>query len=244
MEGRILVIGGSEAFPGAVYLAGISALRSGAQSVMIMTPEKVAWAINALSPDLMTVKLPGDHLSMSHKDIISEKVKTADVLLLGNGAGTHKDTATLMKRLMQREEPKVVDADAVKVLENNEVQHAILTPNRAEWELLAKHNDISTLVHSQDTVIIQKNNPTCIHAKDEHVEVSVNEGLHKAGMGDVLAGLCAGSLAQGLSLKDAAVAATKTGNEIAELLAQKKQGYYFLASDLVEELERTKTLEP
>ena len=48
---RVLVVGGSEEYSGAVYLAGIAALRSGAESVIVMAPEKVAWALNALSPD-------------------------------------------------------------------------------------------------------------------------------------------------------------------------------------------------
>ncbi|MEK6808840.1 MAG: NAD(P)H-hydrate dehydratase, partial [Nanoarchaeota archaeon] len=48
-NGRVLVIGGSKDYVGAVVLAGLSALRSGCDWVTVITPEKVAFAINSLS---------------------------------------------------------------------------------------------------------------------------------------------------------------------------------------------------
>ncbi|MBI4079605.1 hypothetical protein HY414_00005 [Candidatus Kaiserbacteria bacterium] len=63
-----------------------------------------------------------------------------------------------------------------------------------------------------------------------------NKGLRKAGTGDVLAGLIAGFLAQGLSPLAAVKRGCETGNTIANILTKKKKGYYFLASDIVKEL--------
>ncbi|HEY4488031.1 MAG TPA: NAD(P)H-hydrate dehydratase, partial [Candidatus Paceibacterota bacterium] len=73
---RVLVIGGSEEYAGAPYLAGIAALRTGAESVVIMAPEKVAWTINALSPDLMTRKLKGRYLTKAHERTIRRQMET------------------------------------------------------------------------------------------------------------------------------------------------------------------------
>ena len=56
-NGLVLVVGGSKNFAGAVALAGLAALRSGCDLVKIIAPEKVAWAINSYSPDLVTMKL-------------------------------------------------------------------------------------------------------------------------------------------------------------------------------------------
>ena len=53
-NGRLLIIGGSPEYTGAPALAGVAALRSGADSVVVAAPEKVAWAINRLSADLVT----------------------------------------------------------------------------------------------------------------------------------------------------------------------------------------------
>ena len=72
--------------------------------------------------------------------------------------------------------------------------------------------------------------------KQKLKQKKTNPGLQKAGTGDVLAGMCAGYLAQGLSLWSAAKEAVTTGNTIADVLTKKKKGYYFLASDLAREL--------
>ncbi|MDO8523731.1 MAG: NAD(P)H-hydrate dehydratase [bacterium] len=236
--GRVLIVGGSREYTGALYLAGVAALRSGAESVLIMAPEKVAWAINALSPDLMTRKLRGTYLSQSHERAIRKQLKTADVLLIGNGATTRPGAAALMRRLMRWKGLKVVDADALKVLRKNEVSNAILTPNEGEWKLLDRHNDIRKLL-ANGNVIIRKGGRTEIVAKGKKFRMrQVNPGLSKAGMGDVLAGLCAGYLAKGFAPLRASCEAARVGNEVAALLTKKKRGYFFLASDLVQELKK------
>lgn len=235
---RVLVVGGSEEYTGAVYLAGIAALRSGAESVIAMAPEKVAWALNALSPDLITRKLRGKHLALSHKAEIMRQLKTADVLVVGNGATTRPGTAALMRALCKWPGPKVIDADALKALRGNKISNAILTPNGGEWKLLEKNNNIKKLL-AQNVVIIKKGMPTEILSRTKAFrQKSTNRGLEKAGTGDVLAGMCAGYVAQGLSLWDAAKKACETGNTIAELLTKKKKGYYFLASDIAQELKK------
>lgn len=241
MAKRVLVVGGSEEYTGAVFLAGVSALRAGAESVIVMTPEKVAWALNVLSPDLMTRKLKGAYLSKAHEGAIRKQMRTADILVLGNGAGTRVGAAALMRSLLRSPLPKVVDADALKVLRGNAVNNAILTPNAGEWKLLSEHNDIKKLL-ADGNVIIKKGYPTEIWTRRVHISVPTNEGLSKAGTGDVLAGMCAGFLAAGLSPFAAAKAACKTGNKIADILTKRKKGYYFLASDIVGEMRKIRTV--
>ena len=236
---RVLIVGGSEEYSGAVYLAGIAALRSGAESVIVMAPEKVAWALNALSPDLITRKLRGKYLSLSHKAEILRQLKTADVLVIGNGATTRPATAALMRALCTWPGKKVIDADALKVLRGNRIANAILTPNSGEWNLLKNNYDIKRLL--AQNVIIKKSMPTEILFKTKMFrQKNTSRGLEKAGTGDVLAGLCGGFLAQGFSLWDAAKKACETGNTVAGLLTKKKRGYYFLASDIVQELQKNR----
>jgi len=241
MRGRVLVVGGSEEFTGAVYLAGIAALRSGAESVIVMAPERAAWALNALSPDLTTRKLKGRYLSLVHEATIRKQLKTADVLILGNGATTRPGTAVLMRSLMRWPGAKVIDADALKTLRGSAVRNAILTPNEREWNLLKEHSDTKKLL-ANGNVIIKKGNPSRIlAAKQQFSQRRTNRGLEKAGMGDVLAGLCAGYLARGYPLWSAAMHATKLGNNIAGMLTKKKRGYFFFASDIVKELRKAGT---
>ena len=255
---KVLVVGGSEEYVGAVYLAAIAALRAGAESVIVMAPEKVAWALNTISPDIMTRKLKGRFLSTSHAKTIKKLLKTADILLIGNGAGVHPHTSSLMRTLSEWPGLKVIDADALKALRGTRVKNAILTPNEGEWEMLQKGSDIKKLL--EKNVIIQKGRHTRIlSANKTYRQKRTNPGLEKAGMGDVLAGLCAGFLAclprgrrlparraqagrqtQGLTLWDAAKKAADIGNTIAGILSTRKKGYYFLASDIVNELSRAR----
>lgn len=239
---HVLIVGGSEEFTGAVFLAGVAALRSGAESVIAMTPEKVAWALNALSPDLITRKLRGTHLVLSHKAVIMRQLKTTDVLVLGNGASLHPQTVALMRKLVEWPGLKVIDADALKVLRGSRVSNAILTPNKGEWALLERNNSIEKLL-AHNVVIVKKGMPTEILSDTKTFrQRRTNRGLEKAGTGDVLAGLCAGYLAQGLSLWLAAKKACETGNVIAEILTKRKKGYYFLASDIVQEMQKLRAL--
>ena len=59
-NGRVLVVGGSIDYVGAPYFAAMAALRSGVDLVTVAAPEKVAWTINSLSPDLITKKFKCD----------------------------------------------------------------------------------------------------------------------------------------------------------------------------------------
>ncbi|MBI4088163.1 NAD(P)H-hydrate dehydratase [Candidatus Kaiserbacteria bacterium] len=238
--GRVLLVGGSPDFVGAPYLAAIAALRAGAESVIVMAPEKIAWAINTLSPDLMTRKLKGSHLSIKHERAIRRQMKTADILVLGNGAGLHRDTVMLLRSLMRSLILKVIDADALKVLRGRYVRNAILTPNEGEWRLLEKNSGLKKLL-AHGNVIVKKGFPTKILSNKQAITIKhTNKGLRKAGTGDVLAGLIAGFLAQGLSPLTAAKRGCETGNTIANILTKKKKGYYFLASDIAKELEYLK----
>ena len=233
---RVLVVGGSDDYVGAPYLAAVAALRSGSESVIVMAPEKVAWAINCLSPDIMTRKLSGSHLAHRHLAAIHKLLQTADILLLGNGTGVHPESASLMRELMKWDGLKVIDADAIKALRGNDIKHSIITPNEREWKLLDKNSDVEKLlVHN---VIVKKGMRTSILGRSKNYALTPNRGLTKAGSGDVLAGLCAGYLAQGMHLFSAAQNACKTGTLVADVLTKKKKGYYFLASDLVEEIQK------
>ena len=148
-NGRVLVIGGSKDYIGAPALAGLAALRSGCDIVKIATPEKVAWAINALSPDLITVKLKGDYLRSAHlKELLSLR-KDFDVVLIGSGASQidKKFLNDLLKRLSKLQVPLVIDADAVKIAEIKNIENTIITPHGKEFELFLQTNKKTRLIN-------------------------------------------------------------------------------------------------
>ncbi|UCE44348.1 MAG: NAD(P)H-hydrate epimerase, partial [Candidatus Bathyarchaeota archaeon] len=68
--GRLLIVGGSEVFSGAPALVALSALRSGVDLTYTVAPERTAYAISSLAPDLITVKLEGRHLNLHNIAVV------------------------------------------------------------------------------------------------------------------------------------------------------------------------------
>lgn len=241
-NGRVLVIGGSKEYVGAVALAGLAALRSGVDWVTVAAPEKVAWAINALSSDLVTVKLDGDYISIKHHAQINELIKKYNTILIGNGIGLKAETKQLVNKIIKIDKNKVIDADGIKSVKLQDVKNAILTPHQREFKILLKNsklNENNFKRYLNNNVILLKGTVDKIISKNKTLlNKTGNAGMSKAGTGDVLAGLCAGFLGQGLSLQQSAVNAAYFNGLIGDILLKKKKGFTYLASDMVEEIKR------
>lgn len=240
-SGHVLIIGGSEDYTGSLILAGLAALRSGCDIVTIACPEKNAWAINAYAPDLITKKLKGKELKQKHLKELRDLIEKADVLLIGNGAGTSKATSKFYRELVREEKErlKVIDADAIKVLSLQEINNSVITPHKKEFEVLLKNSNVkdSDKEIISDNIILLKGSTDKILTKKKVSNIQGgNPGLAKAGTGDVLAGLVAGFLAQTKDKEKAAATASKINKKIGEVLLKKKKGYSFIASDMVEEI--------
>ena len=97
-NGKVLVVGGSKRYTGAPYFASIAAYRTGVDIVTLCAPEKVAWTINLMSPDIITTKMLGEELDMTHTKEILALSESHDVLLIGNG---FKDVKLYLKVMNQ-----------------------------------------------------------------------------------------------------------------------------------------------
>ena len=266
-NGKVLAVGGSKDYAGAVALAGIAAMRSGADWVTIAAPEKVAWAVNCLSADLVTVKLEGDYFSLRHLIKVEDLARNHDMLLIGNGIGLKKETQSFLKSIIKKSEKLkkmlVVDADAIKLLSSNDLKNSILTPHIKELEIFLLNSKIKNSIlkkiineknitkkalliknnlwdfFNKNNVLLLKGPVAAIISKDGiFLNKNVNPGMTKAGTGDVLAGLCAGFLAQGNTLLQSAINATYFCGLIEGILEKKKKGFTYLASDMAEEIKR------
>ena len=263
-NGRVLIVGGSEDYVGAVALAGLSALRSGADWVTVAAPEKVAWAINCLSADLMTIKLKGNYFSLSHIDEIKKLAEKHDVVLLGNGIGLKKETKLFLKGVIKKIKNFVVlDADGIKALSSNDLRNSIITPHIKELEIFMQNSNIKNsiikkiineknvqkkalLIKNSLKGFFEKNNVlllkgligAVISKNNIFLNKNLEPGMTKAGTGDVLAGLCAGFLAQSRNLQQSAVNATYFCGLIEKILLKKKKGFTYLASDMIDEIRR------
>ena len=314
-NGTVLVVGGSRNFVGAVTLAGLAALRSGADLVKIVAPEKVAWAINAYSPDIITKKFPSEIFLPIHFSIIKEEInkfdvseiakahtlglkskasrrmrvseansltshgfpsmlkntpralargRVFDILLIGNGIGLNKETKKFCKMTIRNiKKLKVIDADAIKSISMDDAENSIITPHSKELEYFLINSKVnksiineinnesnisrkSKLIKKITQKFLDKNNIILLKGKIDIIisknkifyNKTGNAGMTKGGTGDVLAGLCAGFLAQSKDLLQSAVNAAYFNGLIGDILLKKKKGFSYLASDMVEEIKR------
>ena len=238
-NGEVLIIGGSEDYVGCLALAGLAALRTGIDWITIAAPEKVAWAVSALSPDLVVKKCKGSYFTLNNYKQLMGFVNQHDAVLIGNGIGQNKQTKQLIKKLVKNiKKPLVIDADGIKAISLNEVNNAIITPHKKEFELLLKNTKQDLMLNLKDNIIIKKGKIDLIITKDETLSNKTgNEAMTKAGTGDVLAGFAVGFLAQGLSLKQSAINAAYINGKVGDYL-KKKKGYSFIASDLVNDYNK------
>lgn len=246
-NGHVLVVGGSVDYTGAptfVGQAALAVLRSGADLVTIAAPEKVAWAINKISPDLITKKLPGNLLTPLHLAEVMRLARNADVVVVGNGIGMRPMTRLFVNTLVRRiDKPIIIDADALKMVRLQDVKRAVLTPHGGEWKTLLENSGLTGKSAKQiqsllkDNVLVLKGHPkTQIVSKTKvATNTTGNAGMTHGGTGDVLAGIIAGLIAQGNDAFTSAKVATYVNGKIGELL-YKKMGFGYLASDMVKQI--------
>ena len=244
-HGKVLVIGGSRDYAGAPALAALAALRTGIDLSIVAAPEQTAWTINTYSPDLITKKFEGDFFNWDNVKEVIEYCEDGnfDAILIGPGLGLEPNTMDFVKEVVERIQlPKVIDADALKSLDDAEIRNAVLTPHKAEFYALTEEelpNDLNERIEvikryaKKDKIILFKS-PTDIITDGHSIELNQtgNPGMTVGGTGDVLAGLCLGFLAQTKDLFNSAYAAAYLNGKIGDYLLRKK-GYGFTASDMI-----------
>jgi NAD(P)H-hydrate epimerase len=212
-HGHVLLVGGDRGMNGAVQLAGLAALRTGAGLVSLATRPEHAAAIAAASPELMS------HGVASGRELAG-LLGRATVVAIGPGLGRSSWSRDLFATVLQSRLPLLLDADALNLLasEPSRHDHWILTPHPGEAGRLLgmparqvqadRFSALEGILHIFGGVAVLKGAGTLIGAAEAPVAVcaSGNPGMATAGMGDVLTGVIAGLIAQGLALRQAATA--------------------------------------
>lgn len=238
--GHVLIVGGGPGMPGAARLCGEAALRSGAGRVSVATHPDHAATICASRPELMC------H-AVNDADGLAPLLEKADVVAFGPGLGQSDWARSLYKLLESYEGLSVWDADALNLLSNapKSVKNRIITPHPGEAATLLQSDSVQTdrpaaveaLAAKYGGVAVLKGAGTLISANEEVpvISTSGNPGMAAAGMGDVLTGVIAAFLAQGLLLFDAAATGVEVharAGDVAALGGERGM----LASDLLESL--------
>jgi hydroxyethylthiazole kinase-like uncharacterized protein yjeF len=209
--GHVLVIGGDYGMGGAVRMAAEAAACVGTGLVSVATRAEHITIVSGNRPELMchAVNSPKTLLPLANK---------ATVIAIGPGLGQTKWSERLFAAALDLPKPKVVDADALNLLAKNAVKRDdwILTPHPGEAARLLQTTAkqiqtdrlcaVRTLQQRYGGVAVLKGAGTLVCAGENEIYIcdAGNPGMASGGMGDVLTGVIAGLLAQGLSLLHAA----------------------------------------
>jgi len=245
-NGKVLVIAGSEDYPGAASLSAMAALavlRSGADHVRVAAPSRVAWVVNTFAPDIITTKLSGKRFTAIHLKKVLKMSKEADVILIGPGIGNKSGSfiRSLTTVLTTAKKKIVLDADANNAIDLKKIDNAIITPHRREFKTLLKNSRLtrSTLKKNlRNNIILLKGPVDEVISKSNTTHNRCgNSVMTKAGTGDVLAGLAAGFYAQSNAPEESARAAAYVNGKTGDYLL-KKFGRTFTASDIVANIHK------
>jgi len=242
--GRVLIVGGDHGIGGAVRLAAEAALRSGAGLVTVATqgahlPGLLAGVPEALAHGIETA------------DDLNSLLQKASVVAVGPGLGKSHWGRMLLKQVMAFDMPLVVDADALNLLAEAPHKHGrwILTPHPGEAGRLLgtdtatvqrdRYACVERIAERFDAVTVLKGAGSLVAAHGEVTAVCTagNPGMAAPGMGDVLTGVIAALVGQGLPLAEAARQGVYVHAAAGDLAArQGERG--LLARDLMEPLRR------
>jgi NAD(P)H-hydrate epimerase len=242
--GRVLIVGGDVGMAGAVCLAGMAAYRSGAGLVSLATHPLHASALNASHPELIVC-------AVEEVSTLQKQLTKADVVVLGPGLGQSSWSRMCFDRALLTDKTSVIDADALNLCAAKTMPPGVrvFTPHPGEAARLlgVSVRDVQQDRFSACRDIAARYACTCvlkgagslIYSPERGMEICAggNPGMASAGMGDCLAGLLGGLLAQGIPVHAAASLATAIHAAAGDLEAlQGERG--MLAGDLLSHIRK------
>ena len=249
--GRLLLLGGTYPYGGAIIMAALAAVKSGAGLVTVGTDRENILALHSHLPEAMA-------FSLQDQQLLKEQLEKAEVVLLGPGLREDAFGEELVRRFfdsLRKDQILIADGGALGILAKAHLtfpsSQLILTPHQKEWERLSgivlDHQNTEATARAlsafpQRTILVEKGSATRIWkaGQSEYYQLQVG-GPYQAtgGMGDTLAGMIAGFAGQfhQVSLYERVVAATHLHSAIAQELAQ--ENYLVLPTEISKLLPKT-----
>ncbi len=264
--GHVLVAGGSAGMTGAVILAAGAALRSGAGMVTAALPESLVPIVGASAREVMSRPLAQTSaacISIEALPALGDLLGTVSVCAIGPGMSRYPEANAIIRFVLENSGvPILVDADGLNALEGDagilksRQIPVVITPHPREMSRLTgltvediQQNRLEIArqyATAWGITVVLKGNQTVVATSSGEVFInsSGNPGMATAGSGDVLSGIIAGLIAQGLGPQQAALAGVYihgcSGDRAAEISGQKGM----VAGDLIDNLPYIlKTLE-
>ena len=248
--GRLLLLGGTYPYCGAIIMAALAAVKSGAGLVTVGTDRENISALHSHLPEAMG-------FSLQDQQLLKEQLARAEVVLLGPGLRDDTFGEELVKQVfasLSQNQILIVDGGALTILARTRLSfpsgQLILTPHQKEWEKLSgitikNQNEGATASaltsFPQGTILVEKGLATRIwqDGQSDYYQLQVG-GPYQAtgGMGDTLAGMIAGFVGQfrQASLYERVTVATHLHSSVAQELAQ--EHYVVLPTEISSHLPK------
>jgi NAD(P)H-hydrate epimerase len=253
-QGKVLVIAGSEGMTGAAYLSSKAALRSGAGLVINAIPVSLNSIMETKLTEVMTFPVAeSKNHSFCEKsyDSLKEKIEWADVIIFGPGVSPHEEVMKFGVKLVENtDKPMIIDADGLKIFKNNlnllkNKKNIVLTPHIGEFAKLTdvaadniridridfakkfvKEYGCHLLLKGAHSISLKPDLTTAVNSTG-------NPGLATGGSGDILSGIIAGFIGQGIDIFDAVTAAMAVHGYAADLATRDVGIRGLIATDLL-----------
>jgi len=242
--GHLFVVSGSRTMPGAVMMAVESALRSGVGLVTAFVPESLATACAARLPEAMWEPMPetpAGALALEGRGAVVARAARCTGLLIGPGLGRERESLALVDELLRAiDVPTLLDADAlqaelVTARAPGATAPRVLTPHAGELARIAgaDTSELPALARRLACTLASKGAPTRVSdGRSLYVSPFGGPVLARGGSGDLLAGLIAGQLAQGVDPVEAAARGVVWHGLAADRLARETGQHSARVTDL------------
>ena len=252
--GKVLLLCGSRGYTGAAALAAMGALRAGAGLVYLGVPESI-YSIEAVKlTEAIVFPLPDENGMLSSNAIkpIMDLLPKMDAVLMGCGMGNSEGTFSVVKTVLQNYSgPVVLDADGINVLAGHidilrgRTGTTILTPHDGEFTRLGgviaddRIASAKKVALDANSIVLLKGHRTVItDGSDCYLNLTGNPGMAVGGSGDVLAGIIAALLGQGIKPLEAAAVGAWLHGAAGDRCAAEIGQYGMLPSDMLQVLPR------
>lgn len=237
-RGRVGAVAGSVDRTGPPALVGEAALRAGSDLVKVLTSEGARDVVAGYSENLIVNRYLGDHLSAVAASKVDALDAWSDVMVIGPGLA-EPDQAAVRRIVSESTVPIVVDADAIEPALDASFSRAVFTPDGGEVERIeAIHGSLASFAEETGAVVVSTGPTDEVVAPEERfTNETGSAAMTVGGTGDVLAGVVASMIGQGLDRLDAArLGAWSVG--VAGEQAADEYGIGLTATDVVERVPR------
>ncbi len=241
--GRVVLIGGNEQYGGAIIMSALATVKSGAGLTTVITAPKNHAPLHAHLPEAMCVDWHDTQMILS-------TITSADILLVGPGLGTTSESFTLLELILANQSENqwlIMDGSALTLFAEKKLKlpfpkQTVFTPHQMEWQKITSLS-ISEQTKEKNrkkqqelgTTVVLKSHQTAIYGQETFYQNTVGSAaMATGGMGDTLAGMIAGFLAQFPKNDQTIAAAVYLHSYIGDHLA--KSHYVVLPTQISQQL--------